>query len=208
MTAETATNPVRGAIAEGHKQWHAAAQIGRVNGEWPADIVSWHLDKSKQDLYRSAAIELLMTRAEIDARYAYKEEGPRSVKWEEDEDGDQVLVPLERADYCGYTLSLYPRRHPLPGAVYVVRQPLEGEVLSTPLLVRAFRAVEETHGGPPQEVRLSHQHFTEYCNLLTCERRFFIDEDTVTLDGVLVKPQPRAPLMTLLAVYPLPGIGG
>jgi hypothetical protein len=200
-------NAIREAIVAGHRQFSAAAQVGRIKGEFPADVIAWHLDKSKQDLYRSAAIELLMTREEIDARYEYREQGPRSVQWEEDEDGNDVPVPLERADYCGYTLSLYPRRRPLPGAVYLARQPIEGDVLSVPLLIRAFRTVEEAHGGPPQEVRLSHRDFTDYLNLLTCERRFFSDGANVTLNGVPVKPQPRAPLMTLLAVYPLPGIG-
>jgi hypothetical protein len=203
-------NAIREAIVAGHQQYTVAAQVGRIKAEFPADIVAWRLDKSKQDLYRHAGIELLMTREEIDARYEYREQGPRSVQWEEDEDGNDVLVPLERADYCGYTLLLYPRRRPLPGAVYVARQPIEGDTFSMAGMQRAFRAIVDAHGDDPRELRLHAANYTDFCNLLVGMRHYLASGaggDGVTFNGVPVKPQPRAPLMMLLAVYPLPGIG-
>lgn len=217
MSVDTVTNPVRDAIAEGHKQWHQAIQIGRAKGEWPADMVTWDLDKGKQDLYRSAGIALLMTRAEIDARYTYKEEGPFSMDWEEGEDFEMVLVPLARADYCGYTLSLYPRRHPLPGAVYVARQPIEGEAFGVDGMGRALHAIVEAHRDYPQELRINHTHYIDYLNAMHDVQPLWAGVYLGPVDlhnphpqahfnGIPINPQRRAPLMTLLAVYPLPGV--
>jgi hypothetical protein len=210
MTAQAVTTAVRDAIAAGHRHFTVGAQVGRIKGAFPADVIAWHLDKSKQDLYRQAGIELLLTPEELDARYQFAQEGPFSAQWEEDEDGNQVKVPLGRADYCGYILSLYPRRQPLPGAVYVARQPIEGEAFDIPGLQRAFNAVVDAHGDEPQELRLSHRDYADFCNLLVGMRRYIASGeggDGVTFNGVRLNPQRRAPLLTLLAVYPLPGIG-
>lgn len=221
MSAETVTNAVRDAISAGHRQFTVAAQVGRIRGEWPADLIGYELGKSKQDLYRSAAIELLMTRAEIEARYEFSEVGPFSAQWEEGEEDESIQVPLERADYCGYLLSLYPRRHPLPGAVYVARQPLEGEQFSVDAMHKALRRFVVEHFAYPQELRINHEHYTDYLNAMhdLIPRGGILgyineprppDEPITgaTFNGIPINPQRRAPRLMLLAVYPLPGIGG
>ena len=197
-------------VAEGARVYHVAVQIGRYQGTFREDLAAHELDKGRAELYRSVVRETLMTREEIDARYAFSQEGPRSLQWEEDEEGTPVLVPLERADYCGYVLTLRPRRTPQRGAVAIVRQPIEGDEFGVEGLHRALHAaMVARHGAWPSELRLAHTHYADYLNALHDLIPYHRDEpgEGVRFCGIPLRAQRYAPPMTLLAVYPLTGIG-